>query len=81
MLISCLDVLCRANANVIESDPKLAADISQAIEALSQSLNTKVAQEETEQYRKKDNASKYVAEYDDDIVDVLTNKIIYKQSK
>ncbi|MEW6521057.1 MAG: hypothetical protein AB1461_16755 [Thermodesulfobacteriota bacterium] len=39
VLISCLDVLCRANATVFESDPKLAADITQAIEALSNALN------------------------------------------
>lgn len=38
VLISCLDVLCRANATVFESDPKLAADITQAIEALSNAL-------------------------------------------
>jgi len=38
VLISCLDVLCRANATVFESDPKLAADISQAIESLSIAL-------------------------------------------
>jgi hypothetical protein len=38
VLISCLDVLCRANATVFESDPKLAADIAQAIESLSTAL-------------------------------------------
>ena len=38
VLLSCLDVLCRANATVFETDPKLAADITQAIEALSDAL-------------------------------------------
>ncbi|MBI5559076.1 MAG: hypothetical protein HY885_15725 [Deltaproteobacteria bacterium] len=40
VLINCLDVLCRANATVYESDPKLAADIAQAIESLTNALQS-----------------------------------------
>ena len=77
VLISCLDVLCRANATVFESDPKLAADIAQAIESLSTALQ---CQEQPLEYRKKEVVSDYLGG-DDAIVDVLTNEVIRKPSR
>lgn len=95
VLISCLDVLCRANATVFESDPKLAADIAQAIESLSTALqcqeqpaNAGPAMDmpfqdplpEPLEYRKKEIVSDYLRG-DDAIVDVLTNEVIRKPSR
>ena len=81
VLFSCLDVLSRANATVSGSDPKLASDISDAIESLSCALQMAGKPEEMEEYGKKNTVSKYVNESDDIIVDVLTNEILYKSSK
>ncbi len=78
---SCLDVLSRANATVVGSDPKLASDISEAIESLSCALQMADKGEDIKEYRKKNNALKYVNECDEIIVDVLTNKILYKSFK
>lgn len=80
VLFSCLDVLSRANATVVGSDPKLASDISDAIESLSCALQMAEKPGEVKEYRKKNNALKYVNECDDVIVDVLTNEILYKSS-
>ncbi len=95
VLINCLDVLCRANATVFESDPKLAADISQAIESLSialqnedpstNTLQTNTAQNpeqplEPADYCKKNSAPEYFPG-DNPIVDVLTNEVIRKASR
>jgi hypothetical protein len=92
VLISCLDVLCRANATVFESDPKLAADIAQAIESLTTALQSEEPsantwQTNTAQYRerplepadycKKNSVPGYFPS-DDAIVDVLTNEVIRK---
>jgi len=94
VLISCLDVLCRANATVFESDPKLAADITQAIESLSTALQNDDPQANTCQtnavpypeqplepadYCKNNKAPDYFPA-DDPIVDVLTNEVIRKPS-
>ena len=92
VLLSCLDVLCRANATVFESDPKLAADITQAIEALSDALQNDEPAANTGQPNGKQASSpehpREPADYlkkddfpeyfpaDEIIVDVLTNEII-----
>ena len=81
VLIGCLDVLCRANASIFESDPKLASEISQAIDALTESLQAEGQQNENRDYKREDNSSKYVPDHDDEIVDVLTNEVIYKHSQ
>lgn len=78
VLFNCLDVLSRANATVIGSDPNLALDIIGAIESLSSVLQMADIPKETQEYRKKNAASKYVNECDREIVDVLTNEILYK---
>ena len=95
VLISCLDVLCRANATVFESDPKLAADIAQAIESLSTALQCQEQPANAApanalpfqdplpdplEYRKKEIVSDYLRG-DDAIVDVLTNEVIRKPSR
>ena len=80
VLFSCLDVLSRANATVSGSDPKLASDISDAIESLSCALQMADNPDDLQEYRKRNTASKYVNECDDVIVDVLTNQILYKYS-
>lgn len=81
VLFSCLEVLSRANATVSGSDPKLASDISDAIESLSCALQMAGKPEDLQEYRKKNTASKYINESDDVIVDVLTNEILYKCAK
>jgi hypothetical protein len=78
VIFSCLDVLSRANATVSSSDPKLAADISNAIESLSCALQMAEKQENVQEYRKKNTVSKYLNERDEVIVDVLTNESLYK---
>ncbi|MBW1792602.1 MAG: hypothetical protein JRJ14_10170 [Deltaproteobacteria bacterium] len=81
VLFSCLDVLSRANATVSGSDPKLASDISDAIESLSCALQgAEKPGNDLQEYIKRKTASKYVNECDDVIVDVLTNEILYKYS-
>ncbi|MFH1217185.1 MAG: hypothetical protein V1706_11855 [Pseudomonadota bacterium] len=84
VLISCLDVLCRANATVFESDPKLASDISHAIESLTLALQSQCQprEEEITEVIGKEKTIKYVDDDHDQesIVDVLTNEIIYKPS-
>ncbi|OKY76015.1 MAG: hypothetical protein BM485_05075 [Desulfobulbaceae bacterium DB1] len=79
VLINCLDVLCRANASVFESDPKLASDISQAIESLTVALQSHNSPQEDENIDadKGGEREKYVRDYEESIVDVLTNEIIY----
>ena len=84
VLFSCLDVLSRANATVGGADPKLACDISDAIESLTSALQGAESGGEV-----KSNAATPVkvdcdvveGHHDDVIVDVLTNKIVYKYSK
>ena len=93
VLISCLDVLCRANATLFESDPKLSADIAQAIEALTIALQSQDQSVKPEpasalpfqepflepcEYRKKEIVSRSSCS-DDVIVDVLTNEVIRKK--
>ena len=81
VIFSCLDVLSRANATVVGSDPKLAADIANAIESLSCALQMAEKTEDVQEYRKKNTVSKYLNERDEVIVDVLTNEILYKGIK
>lgn len=78
ILIGCLDALCRANATVLESDPKLAADISQAIEALARAIEGEDSTEDPEEFKRKDSATKYIRNYDDEVVDILTDEVIYR---
>ncbi len=83
VLISCLDVLCRANASVVENDPKLAADISQAIESLSLALQSST--------QSRDDASgpavagqgeqRCGRNRQEEVLDVLTNEVIYTPKK
>ncbi|MFO7761754.1 MAG: hypothetical protein ACQES8_06065 [Thermodesulfobacteriota bacterium] len=82
VLVGCLDVLCRAraSADMVENDPYLRTDISDAIESLTKALQGETQSDESTKY-KKDNAEKYVSLHEDDIVDVLTNEVIYKFSK
>jgi len=90
IFITCLDVLCRANATVFDIDPKLASDISQAIAILSTALQredftapqkattgapSKLA--EPFDYYKRDIVPDYSPE-SETIIDVLTNEIIRK---
>ncbi|MFZ5759390.1 MAG: hypothetical protein ACOY32_07165 [Thermodesulfobacteriota bacterium] len=85
VLISCLDVLCRANASVVENDPKLAADISQAIESLSLALqsSTQGRDDTSKPTVSGQKGQAYARKRQEEIVDVLTNEVIYtkKQQK
>lgn len=89
IFITCLDVLCRANATVFEIDPKLASDISQAIAVLSTALQNEdftapkraTTLESPNKYKdpfdycKKDMIPAYSPD-SETIIDVLTNEII-----
>lgn len=81
VIFSCLDVLSRANATVSSSDPILASDITNAIESLSNALQTVESPDDTKKIRKKNSDLKHIFNHDDVIVDVLTNEILYKRSK
>ncbi|MCB2183776.1 MAG: hypothetical protein KQH63_17240 [Desulfobulbaceae bacterium] len=81
VLVGCLDVLCRASANAVENDPHLAADILDAIESLTLALQGETQAEQPVDIEKKDNGQKYVSLYEDNIVDVLTNEVIYRPSE
>lgn len=82
ILLNCLDVLCRANATVFESDPKLAADITQAIEALSDSLNSDDSLDETTSEegagitQQESKSEPFVLEEENGILDVLSIKTL-----
>ena len=80
VLLSCLDVLCRANVSVAEDNPHLAAEISQAIESLSEALQNNDIAGKPDEYKKKDDATKYSREYKEQIVDVFTKEVIYSYS-
>ena len=77
VLLSCLDVLCRANVSIVDENPHLAAEITQAIESLSQALQGEDIEEKPEVYKKKDCTTKYIRDYNEQIVDVVTNEVIY----
>lgn len=110
VLISCLDVLCRASATLFDSDPKLAADINQAIGALSLSLEEEETNENDVdrhsdfseitaddnrnlpqqngildvvnfQPIKKSNTSHGLLDDRDEIVDVLSNEVVFKNNR
>ncbi|MCB2183721.1 MAG: hypothetical protein KQH63_16930 [Desulfobulbaceae bacterium] len=81
ILLNCLDVLCRANATVFESDPKLAADITQAIEALSDSLNSDDSLDETTSEdagitQQESKSEPFVFEEENGILDVFSIKTL-----
>lgn len=80
VLVSCLDVLCRANASLKETDSKLASEITDSIQALTDALENHSEPEE-EGYRRKDNSSKPVKRYEDNIVDLFTNEVLYQGAK
>ncbi len=77
VLLSCLDVLCRANVSVVDENPHLAAEITQAIESLSLALQSEDIVEKPKVYKKKDCTTKYIRDYNEKIVDVVTNEVIY----
>lgn len=80
VLLSCLDVLCRANVSVVDENPHLAAEITQAIESLSQALQSEDIVEKPEEYKKRDGAKKYVRDCKQQVVDVFTKEVIYTYS-
>ncbi len=77
VLLSCLDVLCRANVTIVDENPHLAAEISQAIESLSLALQSEDIVEKPQECRKKDGVTKYVRDSKEQVVDVFTKEIIY----
>ncbi len=76
VIISCLDVLCRANVSVSGSDPRLAADISQAIDSLSAAMQDIGADDAYPQKTLKMDATRNIKFKHEEIVDVLTNEVV-----
>ena len=80
ILLSCLDVLCRANASLTDTDSKLASEIADSIRSLTDAIEN-YSEPEEEEYRRRDNVSKYVKTYEDNVVDLFTNEVLYQASK
>ncbi len=77
ILLNCLDVLCRANVSVAEENPHLASEIIHAIESLAQALQSEEVVEKPDESLKKDGTTKYTRDYKENVVDVLTNEVLY----
>lgn len=77
-----MDVLCRANATIIDSDPNLAADISQAIENLSSAIQATDADtdENSQETLGNEVAKQNIPLKRDEIIDVLTNEVISQEN-
>lgn len=80
VFLTCLDVLCRANATVIDSDPNLAADISQAIESLSSAIQATDTGEDSQEALENKVAAQNISLKPDEIIDVLTNEVISQEN-
>ena len=80
IFVTCLDVLCRASATVHDKDPNLAADISQAIESLTSAFQATDAGENSQEALENKGVSGNIPLKHDEIVDVLTNKVISQEN-
>lgn len=80
VFLACLDVLCRANVTVLDSDPNLAADISQAIESLSSAIQATDAAEDSQEALGNRVGAQNIPLKHDEIIDVLTNEVISQEN-
>ena len=80
ILLSCIDVLCKANVSLRDTDSRLATEISEAIQALTHAIEN-YADKEEEGVIRRDNAKKQIKSLEDTVVDLFTNEIIYRGSK
>lgn len=77
----CLDVLCKAYAQVAPVDANLAKEITQAIETIMEACNTPEKQEENVELTSKNDAEQFKQLNSEVIEDIFTGEILYKGLK
>lgn len=81
-IANCLDVLCKANAAIVSSNPQLSTEILIAIETLMMAYHTKEKENSLKAHQKLESScTKFTKIEEDTITDLVTGEILYKGTR
>jgi len=81
LIAGCLDVLCKAHAQIAPADANLAEEIREAIETIMEAWNSIEKVEENVGMSKKNKADQFQQAHTEIIEDLFTGEILYRGIK
>jgi tellurite resistance protein len=80
-IAGCLDVLCKAHAQIAPADANLAEEIREAIETIMEACNSIEKEEENVEMSKENKADQFKQTHTEIIEDLFTGEILYRGIK